>query len=156
MAAPEAQPPPAELLTQLQDRLNNLCTMFFDFVGSLQRDAWPLPVSKDPNEAVAPPSRPPQPGEPPFDAEAVTARMAALLVEEFQATEKLIKCIPEEAAPEDEHYERIKRLQQEDVELSRQLAAAAAQAEAQLAELQRMFAALARQRLSTALLPPAS
>ncbi|KAI8472765.1 MAG: mediator complex, subunit Med21 [Monoraphidium minutum] len=143
----------AELLTQLQDQLHLVSKMFFDFVGILQRDAPPMPL---PGETLDPAAlqqqrqpRPP-PGAPPplaFDVEATTALMASQLIEQFKRTEALITALPRDAAPAAAQYDRIRALQQEHADVSAELDAAAAEAEAQLAELQRMFAALAQQRL---------
>ena len=43
----------ADLVTQIQDHLNALCSMFFNFSGALQRDAPPARVA---DEALAEPS----------------------------------------------------------------------------------------------------
>jgi hypothetical protein len=147
--------PAAELLTQLQDQLHTVSKMFFDFVGILQRDAPPLPV--DGEALVAGPAlqepHPHAPGGPPppaFDVEATTSLMAAQLVEQFKATEALIRALPADSAPAAEQSARVRALQAEHAEVSAQLDAAAAEAEAQLAELQRLYALLAAQRLRDA------
>jgi hypothetical protein len=84
--------------------------------------------------------------------------MAAQLIAQFKVTEALIKALPQEAAPPAAHSDRIRALQQEHAEVSAQLGAAAREAEEQLAELQRLFAVLAGQRLRDAqnglVLPP--
>ena len=38
----------ADLVTQIQDHLNGLCSMFFNFAGALQRDAAPVSVAGEP------------------------------------------------------------------------------------------------------------
>ena len=38
----------ADLVTQIQDHLNGLCSMFFNFAGALQRDAAPVRVADEP------------------------------------------------------------------------------------------------------------
>lgn len=38
----------SDLVTQIQDHLNGLCSMFYNFTGALQRDAAPRPVADEP------------------------------------------------------------------------------------------------------------
>jgi hypothetical protein len=170
MAAAPPPPPPTELLTQLQDQLHTVSKMFFDFVGILQRDAPPLSVGGEP--LVAPPqttstSQPQQPQQqqqqqqgqpPPFDVEQTTQLMASQLIEQFKLTEALIRSLPDDTSTAATQTERIAALQKEHADVSADLDAAAREAEAQLGELQRLFAVLARQRLRDAaagvVLPP--
>ena len=37
-----------DLITQIQDHLTGLCSMFFNFAGALQRDAGPVCVADEP------------------------------------------------------------------------------------------------------------
>jgi hypothetical protein len=143
-----------ELLTQLQDQLHTVSKMFFDFVGILQRDAPPLPVNGEAliTPLAPPPTGAPAPSQPPpaFDVEATTQLMASQLVEQFKLTEALIKALPSDPDPPPAQFERIRALQREHAEVTVQLDAAAAEAEAQLVELQRMYALLAQRRLRDA------
>ena len=156
--APQEQPPPAtELLTQLQDQLHTVSKMFFDFVGILQRDAPPLPVAGE--ELVPPPpaagsgaaaSAAAAPAAAAFDVERTTSLMAAQLVEQFKATDALIRALPPGAEAAAGQLDRIRSLQEEHARAGADLDAAAEEAEAQLGELQRLFAVLAAQRLADA------
>jgi len=148
MAAPP--PPPAELLTQLQDQLHTVSKMFFDFVGILQRDAPPLSVSGEPVVAAPAAAAPHPPQQPPLDVEQTTQLMATQLIDQFKITETLIRALPQDRATAAEQTGRIRDLQRQHEEVSAQLDAAAREAEAQLGELQRMFAVLAQQRLREA------
>lgn len=149
MAASNQRPPPAELLTALQDRVNTLCALFFDYTGSLQRDALPVLVTGQPDEQLAAPARQAAAGEPAFDVSETTSRMAAQIMEEFRATEALVRSIPDETAgAEAAQYERIRQLQQEDADLSQELAETVAEANQQLGRLQAVFALLAQHTLS--------
>ncbi|GBF99307.1 hypothetical protein Rsub_12088 [Raphidocelis subcapitata] len=148
----------ADLVTQLQDQLHTVSKMFFDFVGILQRDAPPLPLDGEP---LAPPptavtaaasaAAPGDGGPPAFDVEATTQLMASQLIAQFKATEALISALPPAPGPDGAAAsDRARALQEEHAAVSAALDAAAAEAEAQLGELQRLFAELAAARLRDA------
>ena len=93
-----------------------------------------------------------------FDVEHTTQLMATQLIEQFKTTDALIRSLPQEQIAAAAHSDRIRALQREHDDVSRELAAAAREAEEQLAELQALFAVLAQQRLRDAqqghVLPP--
>lgn len=104
MAAPP--PPPGELLTQIQDQIQMTASMFCDFIGNLQAQAPPLPVAGEP--LVTPPA-----GAIP-DIPEKAREMASRLVASLKTTQQLIEHIPQEQGlTEQQHYDRIRQLQQE-------------------------------------------
>ncbi len=150
MAAPLGPSSSGELLTQLQDQINALCTMFFDFVGTLQRDAPPASLAGEPLVAAGGSAgagtEASSSGR--LDVAAASTVMSAELLKGFKHAEALIQAIPQEVGlSEEEHYGRIQRLQQQHAVVSGQLAEAVTAAEAQLLHLQRLYAVLARQKL---------
>jgi mediator of RNA polymerase II transcription subunit 21 len=128
-----------EVLTQLQDQLNTVSTMFFDFIGILQRDAPPVALADEPVVHA------PAPGG--FDVQQTTQAMAEQLTQEFKRSEELIQRIPDSALQEEEHYSTIRQLQQEHVAVSNELQSAVDNAEELLEQLQSLYAVLATHQL---------
>lgn len=88
-----------DLVTQIQDHLNDLCAMFFNFAGSLQRDAAAAAVGE---EAV-----PEQPaGVPKHDIKA----MADQIVQASKQLDELICQLPELSHTEGQQIARIAKL----------------------------------------------
>ena len=127
-----------EVLTQLQDQLHVVSQMFFDFVGILQRDAPPKALDQ---EAVNSTSN--------LDVEEAAQLMSQQLIEQFQVTEGLIKCIPVDNTSEEQQYERIRALQTEHQQACKDLAEAVENAEQLLEQLQHMYAALIEHKLQS-------
>jgi hypothetical protein len=141
---------PGELLTQLQDQLYVQSEMLYNFIGSLQRDAPPKSLDKEP--VMAPP-----PENSIDNIEDRTQTMAQQLIEQFKLTEELIQKIPQDDTPEEEHFARIRALQAEHVQVTQELAQATEDAEQLLEQYQQAYARLAKYQLqqnAAAMQPP--
>ena len=96
----EHQPAAAsDLVTQIQDHLNGLCSMFFNFAGALQRDAAPARVSDEP---LAEPSA----SRPKHDVKG----MATQLAQASKQLDKLIEQLPFINQTEQEQLQHIAQL----------------------------------------------
>lgn len=85
----------AELLTQLQDQLDNISRKFFETVGILQRDASPVSTSGEP--IVVRDKQ--QQQQQALDASDTVRGMTAELMVQFKAMEQLLQLLPDNPPP---------------------------------------------------------
>mmetsp|Transcript_10932 Transcript_10932/g.30914 ORF Transcript_10932/g.30914 Transcript_10932/m.30914 type:complete len:133 (-) Transcript_10932:111-509(-) len=126
-----------DIVTQIQDQLNLLCSTMFNLTGTLQRDAPPLSLDGEP----AAPS--PVPG---FNTKEATEAMAAQISEASKLVDTLVRSLPDTETSE-EQLRRIAALQEENELVGQELDSELEKADRQLAELQDMFALLADRKL---------
>ncbi|KAK9813939.1 hypothetical protein WJX73_005732 [Symbiochloris irregularis] len=131
--------PAVDLITQIQDHLNDLCAMFFNFAGSLQRDAAAVAVGEEqvPDQPV---------GVPKHDIKA----MATQIVQASKQLDELICQLPELSLTEGQQLDKISRVKSASESQGQELREAVQLAEGRLALVQDMFAALADEVLEFA------
>lgn len=88
-----------DLVTQIQDNLGDLCAMFFNFAGALQRDAAPISTS---GEVVTDIST----ARPKHDVQA----MASQIAQASKQLDELIGQLPTLDEAEQEQLQKILRL----------------------------------------------
>lgn len=135
MAEQSAQPT-TDLVTQIQQQINHLCFLFFNDVGSLQRDAPPASIRGEP-----------VPNGSNYDVDKQTAEMADQLAQAVPPLLTLIDRIPDAAQSEEEAIAEISTLQQQADELDAQLRDALQGAEAQLRDAHAVYGLLAQHQL---------
>ena len=91
--------PVTDLVTQVQDNLNDLCALFFNMIGCLQRDAAPAAVSDE---------RPPDP--PPNSQKHDVKSFATQIAQASKQLDELIGQLPVLDKSEPRHIEDVSRL----------------------------------------------
>ncbi|KAK2078621.1 hypothetical protein QBZ16_003461 [Prototheca wickerhamii] len=124
-------PPAFDIVTQLQQNLGQVTLLLYNFIGTTQRDAGPASIKGE--GIIAPSSSPSLPIE----------QMADQLRNALRGLKESIDALPGEFSREEEQFEQIVELQQQNVKASEQLGSALGQAKAVLAEAQQAHAALA-------------
>ncbi|GAB4816096.1 hypothetical protein N2152v2_003142 [Parachlorella kessleri] len=136
-----ADGPPArhfDVISQLQDQVNGLCSKLFNFLGALQRDAPPSSVK---GEGLLAPAGG-------VDVEAQTELMASEIVESFTAVERLLQQLPPTDKTEAQQLQGIAALQQHNAAAAAELGRELAAAEGRLAQLQTAYGVLADLQLA--------
>lgn len=128
----------ADLVTQIQQQINRLCFLFFNDVGSLQRDAPPTSIRGEPVTNSNGNN---------YDVDKQTAEMADQLAQAVPPLLALIDRIPDTPQTEEEAVAEIATLQQQAHELDAQLQEALKGAETQLRDAHEVYAALAQHHL---------
>lgn len=127
----------SDLLTQLQAALNSLCSMFFNFVGALQRDAPPVKVKEELLSDVST-----------YDLNKDTTFMATQLISGFKVVEELINALPNACGDNAVESKAFEALQSESHELSKQLQAEGKKAQELLHIVQELFGLLVEYKLN--------
>lgn len=135
MSSPQ-QDKPADLVTQIQQQINRLCFLFFNDVGSLQRDAPPSSVRGEPVKATSN-----------YDVDKTTAEMADQLAQAVPPLLGLIDRLPDVQQREEDAVKELAALQQQADALDEQLRSALQDAEAQLQDSQDVFGLLVQHQL---------
>ena len=128
----------ADLVTQIQQQINRLCFLFFNDVGSLQRDAPPVSIRGEPVTTSNGSS---------YDVDKQATEMADQLAQSVPPLLALIDRIPDTSETEDDAIAEIATLQQQAQELDTQLRGALKGAEAQLRDAQAVYGLLAQHQL---------
>ncbi len=126
----------ADLVTQIQQQINRLCFLFFNDVGSLQRDAPPSSVRGEPTKGTSN-----------YDVDKTTAEMADQLAASVPPLLGLIERLPDVEQNEEEAKKELAALQQQADALDEELRVALQGAEAQLQDAQRVFGLLVQEVL---------
>ncbi|PRW45474.1 mediator of RNA polymerase II transcription subunit 21-like [Chlorella sorokiniana] len=135
--AAQPPPPPADLVSALQEQLGRVNAMLFNYIGALQRDAPPSSVKGEP--LAAPPKA--------YDVQAQSELMAKDLSAALQEVEASIQRLPPMPASEAEEVAQAVDLMRQNAEASAELAAELEAARAKLAKLQDAHGVLAEAAL---------
>ncbi|BDA41651.1 probable mediator of RNA polymerase II transcription subunit 21 [Coccomyxa sp. Obi] len=122
-----------DLVTQLQDQLSVLCSLFFNFTGALQRDAPPVSVRGEPVDPIANAQ----------DTPAQVGAMAEQIVSASKVLDDLIAHLPDISATEEDQLEAIVNLQLENDKVGDELRDMQKVAEFELQKVQAVFGILA-------------
>ncbi|CAL8460579.1 g108 [Coccomyxa elongata] len=122
-----------DLVTQLQDQLSALCSLFFNFTGALQRDAPPVSVRGEPVEPVVNAQ----------DTPAQVGAMAEQVVTASKVLDDLIAHLPDISATEEDQLEAIINLQIKNDKVGVELRDMQKAAHFQLQKVQALFGVLA-------------
>uniref|UniRef100_A0A7S0IIQ5 Mediator of RNA polymerase II transcription subunit 21 n=1 Tax=Micromonas pusilla TaxID=38833 RepID=A0A7S0IIQ5_MICPS len=106
----------ADIVTQLQDSVNELNGMFYNCIGVLQRDAKPAGTTADGELSDA------LPDDGREASEKQIKEMAAAVVQQSRKIDELASLLPEVDLDEHAQLGRIAELQAENDELDRELA----------------------------------
>lgn len=139
MASDEQAERTADLVTQIQQQINRLCFLFFNDVGSLQRDAPPASIRGEP---VANSN-----GSNNYDVDKQVSEMADQLAQSVPPLLALIDRVPDTTQTENEAIAEIATLQQQAHELDTQLREALKSAETQLQDAHAVYSLLAQHQL---------
>lgn len=122
-----------DLVTQLQDQLSLLCSLFFNFTGALQRDAPPVSVRGEPVESVVNAQ----------DTPAQVGAMAEQVVSASRVLDELIANLPDISATEEDQLKTIVNLQVENDRIGVELRNMQKAAQVELQKVQALFGVLA-------------
>jgi hypothetical protein len=128
----------ADPVTQLQQGLNNVSHMLFNFIGQAHRDAPPVPVG-DADEKL-----PPVPAE----VEDTTRIRADQLMGGFKHLDTLVRALPDDdLGGEERQLQELDELRRQNAELQRELQEEYGRSERKLQLAQELFGELAMDEL---------
>jgi hypothetical protein len=128
----------ADPLTQLQQGMNNVSHMLFNFIGQAHRDAPPLPVGDADESTVAPSAE---------DVHQTTRVRADQLMGGFKNLDTLVRALPDDLGSEEEQLRELDELRAQNEEHQRQLQEEYERAERKLQLAQELFGTLAMAEL---------
>ncbi|GBG70444.1 hypothetical protein CBR_g6572 [Chara braunii] len=119
-----------DVVSQLQDQANHMASLFFNYVGALQRDAPPVRLGDEP---------PPPPPPPEVDVKGQGKMMATAVVQAAKTFDALVGALPVTAGGEEEQLKRIAELQAENEAVANELQSELSAMEAELAQVREVF-----------------